>query len=83
MTNAKTPNEMFEYGKKLLADAHREYEKMLDEGIGKDDAYWAVFDGLGADNYDTLAIIWAAGALSYVFESDDVMEAIEEVICFG
>ena len=83
MSNAMTPNEMFEYGEKLIADAHREYESQCEDGVNEDDAYWYTFDGFNTDNYGLLAVIWASGALSSVFDSDDVMDAIKEAICFG
>lgn len=78
-----TPQEVLEHGKKLLADAHNEYLSLLAQGYSEDDAYWTAWDGAGANNFDDIAIIWAAGAVGIALESEDVRTAIEEGICFG
>lgn len=78
-----TTQEVLEHGRKLLADAHRAYIEFLEEGYSEDEAYLGAWEGAGANNFDDIAIIWAAGAISLALESEDVREAIEQGVCFG
>ena len=75
-----TPQEMLAYGRKLIADAREEYLSMQQQGYDKDEAYWSAFEGICTSNFDSLAVIWAAGAVSLALNSEDVRTAIDEGI---
>lgn len=78
-----TPQDMLKHGRNLLAAAHEEYLSMQEQGYDEDESYWSALEGVSTNNFDSLAIIWAAGAVSLALHDEDVMKAIEETICFG
>lgn len=77
------PQDVLRHGQLLLESAREEYLDMQSQGYDEDESYWSAFEGVCANNFDTLAIIWAAGAVSLALNSEDVSKAIEESICSG
>ena len=67
-------HELLEHGKKLIEQMAKEYR----DGDEDSPNQYDLMDGL--NNYDALAVIWAAGAVSTAFEAaaDEIAACITE-----
>ena len=71
-------NELLERVRYIIGQIRKDYEALIEEGMSPRDAEVDAVDGWLANNYDTLAVIWAAGQTSEAYEA--VYEEVEQVI---
>ena len=75
--------ELLERGVTVVRNIRGYYQTLVDEGLDQRDAEVLALDGSMTNNYDTLAVIWAAGMVGDAYDAvhEDVEGYIFEPFC--